>query len=630
MGYYTCSQPTGEHIDIQVTAPGSLILEDHWTTDIIYVLNTFAPKAISGWTNIDYLEVGDTIRVYESHPGVTFRNWRGDDMQGIINSGTGYCNITHMPPMDSFTEADSNGTILPWCAFKDFASGPIRHIEDGFDTSNIIQMGDHCFRSFCAGGGTTRTYVESLPVGSFCFDNLESTGGYVLQGFMANEPNLTSLPVGSFKFPKLTLVLEQFCGYFAYNTSLACIPYGSFNLPVIGAWGIGTYENLFRDARMRIDIGPYTTLTNTFNGPLAMYFWTGSETIGWNIDPQHYMSYHTCNLVIPDAFTITNATSVTPKWTVGGSPLLYSVDNGITWLNAASDSPISVPGINIKFVGEGRTRLFTALNDDNAWIITGNNVVLSGRLNTLLSYHHPMITTLGEYSYCDMFTGPQIVDASNLIIESTGFASHAFMFEGCTSLTGAPELPALTLGESCYNSMFKSCSSLEDAPVLPATNVSASCYKNMFTWCVELINAPLLPATTLGANCYENMFYECGKLEIPPALDSMNLATNCYDGMFYKCISLTTTPNLPATTLATGCYSDMFHYCNSLINAPELPANTLVTNCYYQMFDECTNLITAPNSNVYTTKSPIQTSMFYNCTALTTPLTYAQIPNGWK
>jgi hypothetical protein len=48
------------------------------------------------------------------------------------------------------------------------------------------------------------------------------------------------------------------------------------------------------------------------------------------------------------------------------------------------------------------------------------------------------------------------------------------------------------------------------------------------------------------------------------------------------------------------------------------------------MFRDCTKLVSAPNSNVYTGKSPAQPYMFNNCTALTTPLTYAQIPSGWK
>ena len=35
------------------------------------------------------------------------------------------------------------------------------------------------------------------------------------------------------------------------------------------------------------------------------------------------------------------------------------------------------------------------------------------------------------------------------------------MFEGCTSLTTAPELPATSLADSCYSSMFNGCPKID-------------------------------------------------------------------------------------------------------------------------------------------------------------------------
>ena len=55
------------------------------------------------------------------------------------------------------------------------------------------------------------------------------------------------------------------------------------------------------------------------------------------------------------------------------------------------------------------------------------------------------------------------------------------MFNGCTGLTTAPELPATTLASNCYNQMFKDCSSLSSIKCL-ATNISASdCTYNWVT-----------------------------------------------------------------------------------------------------------------------------------------------------
>jgi hypothetical protein len=48
------------------------------------------------------------------------------------------------------------------------------------------------------------------------------------------------------------------------------------------------------------------------------------------------------------------------------------------------------------------------------------------------------------------------------------------MFNGCTSLTQAPALPATTLANGCYNRMFNNCSSLNHIEALftttPGTN----------------------------------------------------------------------------------------------------------------------------------------------------------------
>lgn len=92
--------------------------------------------------------------------------------------------------------------------------------------------------------------------------------------------------------------------------------------------------------------------------------------------------------------------------------------------------------------------------------------------------------------------------------------AHAFLnlFQGCTSLTKAPVLPATTLAEDCYSNMFDGCTSLTEAPVLPATTLYRFCYWEMFKGCTSLIKAPELPATTLGERCYTSMFSGCSSL----------------------------------------------------------------------------------------------------------------------
>ena len=189
---------------------------------------------------------------------------------------------------------------------------------------------------------------------------------------------------------------------------------------------------------------------------------------------------------------------------------------------------------------------------------------------------------------------------------------YSSMFYGCTSLTQAPELPAITLASNCYNLMFSGCTSLTRAPELPATKLAYYCYSYMFRNCKSLTQAPKLPATTLADYCYHNMFSGC--------------------------TSLTQAPELPATTLADGCYKNMFNGCTSLTQAPELPAATLPYNCYSSMFRGCTKLnyvkclATYTSAEYYTNgwlSNVSATGDFYTPSATTWTSGANGIPTGW-
>ena len=141
-----------------------------------------------------------------------------------------------------------------------------------------------------------------------------------------------------------------------------------------------------------------------------------------------------------------------------------------------------------------------------------------------------------------------------------------------------------------FMTLFQECTSLTVAPELPATLLSESCYEEMFAGCTSLTQAPELPATTLAKECYYSMFFKCTSLTRAPELPATTLAESCYTGMFGRCTGLTKAPKLPATTLANSCYLDMFYDCDNLVEAPELPATTLVRLCYDLMFHNCTKL----------------------------------------
>ena len=216
-----------------------------------------------------------------------------------------------------------------------------------------------------------------------------------------------------------------------------------------------------------------------------------------------------------------------------------------------------------------------------------------------------------------------------------------YLFYGCTSLTSAPELPAITLANYCYCWMFYGCSSLTIAPELPAITLANYCYYSMFDNCTSLTVAPELPATTLASSCYWEMFYGCTSLTVAPELPATALAVGCYQDMFYGCTSLTVAPELPATTLAVGCYEGMFQNCTSLTSAPtELPATTLVRGCYYQMFQNCSNLnyikclattgIDQNNSTTNWLSGVATTGTFIKYSNVTWPAGSNAMPIGWN
>ena len=53
-------------------------------------------------------------------------------------------------------------------------------------------------------------------------------------------------------------------------------------------------------------------------------------------------------------------------------------------------------------------------------------------------------------------------------------------------MTKAPELPATTLADYCYQNMFAGSTSLTTVPELPATVLANSCYRDMFYGCKAL------------------------------------------------------------------------------------------------------------------------------------------------
>jgi hypothetical protein len=87
------------------------------------------------------------------------------------------------------------------------------------------------------------------------------------------------------------------------------------------------------------------------------------------------------------------------------------------------------------------------------------------------------------------------------------YSCYSFMFNYCTNLVNAPELPATTLANGCYATMFQSCTSLTSAPELPATTLAYECYHYMFNCCSKLNNITMLATDISATNCLYNWVY---------------------------------------------------------------------------------------------------------------------------
>ena len=178
-----------------------------------------------------------------------------------------------------------------------------------------------------------------------------------------------------------------------------------------------------------------------------------------------------------------------PNYEISG--LEYSVNNDEKWRKVEKDGEISFGGeygdLRLRGTNHNGTAKDEAYYSTIKFTDKTVNVACTGDIRTLL-------------------------DWKNYNIVKTDNARFCGLFENCSVLTSAPELPATKLADYCYRYMFWLCTNLTSAPVLPATTLAEGCYSYMFTVCKNLTSAPELPATTLAVNCYFGMFSNCQKL----------------------------------------------------------------------------------------------------------------------
>ena len=203
------------------------------------------------------------------------------------------------------------------------------------------------------------------------------------------------------------------------------------------------------------------------------------------IPPPAYLTFSS-----PNNFTL-KVNDVTKHW---NGTLEYSTDTSTwtTWDGTTTLSSATSGSDNVLYMrGTGNT-VITGSRPNYKWVLTGTDIACIGNIENLLDY-----ATVKSGAH------PTMADDC-----------YSYMFNGCTSLTQAPALPATTLADYCYSYMFGGCHSLTQAPALPATTLADRCYYQMFHGCTSLTQAPALPATTLNSYCYNNMFSGCTKIKL--------------------------------------------------------------------------------------------------------------------
>lgn len=155
------------------------------------------------------------------------------------------------------------------------------------------------------------------------------------------------------------------------------------------------------------------------------------------------------------------------------SRLEYSV-GGNEWEAVKAGTGVSFGGTDGNLRLRGKNTAGTAIGSSKKATITFTNsdvpVACTGDIRTLL-------------------------DWSNYTTVNTANAKFSYLFENCSVLTSAPELPATILMDICYQGMFKGCTNLTVAPELPATTLAVGCYNKMFEGCTKLSSVTMLASS---------------------------------------------------------------------------------------------------------------------------------------
>ena len=167
-----------------------------------------------------------------------------------------------------------------------------------------------------------------------------------------------------------------------------------------------------------------------------------------------------------------------------------------------------------------------------------------------------ILNSIGDYGLMNAFNGCTSIPIIKCIINGNlGYESCYQTFMNCKALDAIQKYSTVTsislidirseeIGDSSCLSMFEGCTSLTGFPKLPAEQAKAYCYKNMFKGCENLTDMQGIGLTTCGTiRCKQammSMFEGCTSLKTAPTISIFDIKNQdeIMYRMFYGCSQL--------------------------------------------------------------------------------------------
>lgn len=205
------------------------------------------------------------------------------------------------------------------------------------------------------------------------------------------------------------------------------------------------------------------------------------------------------------------------------------------------------------------------------------------------------VTSLGKEACAKMFSKTPIKNGYSMLngVSIISDGSMKSMFEECTALVGALDMPSVTsIGTQGMERAYKGCTALASSHDMPLlTSIGSSGMREAFTGDVSLSNAIGMPLLSSADNNALYAAYEgCTGLSSSVDLCMLkNMGSYALKEMFKDSGVSTIVGNIGGVSY--GCCMSMFEGCEGITSIPDgyLHLDTK-EHCYERMFANCTNL----------------------------------------